>query len=291
VQLRLFKAAAPLKAPAPFKGAAALGMLCALGVVGQAAMSYTVRPGDTLSAIARRYGVSVSALVAANGLADPNHIRYGESLTIPASGTSGAPAAQTLAMHVVASGEHLSSIAQHYGTSVSAIALANHIRDPNLVIVGTRLVLPAPGAPVPQGPPELQHSPRLEYAPRFDHWAAVYAVPADLMKAMAWFESGWQNHVVSPTGARGIGQLMPATIRFINDELLHARLDPAHPDDNIRMSTRFMRFLLDSTRGRADVALAAYYQGLASALQGRILPETRRYVGGVLAFRAFFRPA
>jgi soluble lytic murein transglycosylase-like protein len=84
---------------------------------------------------------------------------------------------------------------------------------------------------------------------------------------------------------------MPATVRFINDQLLQAQLDPGRPDDNIRMSTRFMRFLLDSTRGRADLALAAYYQGLTSTLQGRILGETRRYVAGVEAFRALFRPA
>jgi soluble lytic murein transglycosylase-like protein len=141
----------------------------------------------------------------------------------------------------------------------------------------------------PQGPPELRaRTDRLQLAPRFDHWAAVYGVPADLMKAMTWYESGWQNHVVSSTGARGIGQLMPATVVFINTQLLHGRFDPTRPDDNIRMSTRFMRFLLDSTRGRTELALAAYYQGLTSTLQGRILGETRRYVAGVLAFRPVF---
>jgi len=274
----------------PPKAAAALVLVCALGVVGQAALRYTVQPGDTLSAIARRYGVSVADLVAANRLADPNHIRYGESLAIPAPGAA-APAPATPAVHVVQPGEHLTAIAGRYGTTVDALVLANGLRDANLVIVGTRLVLPPPGTAAPQGPPELQRSPRLEYALRFDHWAEVYGVPADLMKALAWYESGWQNHVVSSTGARGIGQLMPATVTFINEQLLHARLDPNQPDDNIRMSTRFMRFLLDSTHGRADLALAAYYQGLTSTLEGHVLAETRRYVSGVLAFRGFFRTA
>jgi soluble lytic murein transglycosylase-like protein len=81
---------------------------------------------------------------------------------------------------------------------------------------------------------------------------------------------------------------MPATVTFINTQLLHTRLDPAQPDDNIRMSTRFMRFLLDRTDERVDLALSAYYQGLTSTLQGRILAETRQYVAGVLAFRAQF---
>lgn len=45
--------------------------------------AYRVRPGDTLSAIAGRYGVSVSSLMSANGLANPNLVRIGARLTIP----------------------------------------------------------------------------------------------------------------------------------------------------------------------------------------------------------------
>jgi LysM repeat protein len=258
--------------------------LVALAAVGQAAAGrYSVRQGDTLSAISRRFGVSISDLVAANRLADPNHIRYGATLTIPEPAAAVPPAT-----HVVQPGEHLQAIARRYRTTVGAIAVTNRLHDPNLVFAGTRLVVPL-GAPVPQGPTELRaRADRLQLAPRFDHWAATYGVPADLMKAMAWYESGWQNHVVSSTGARGIGQLMPATVTFINTQLLHTRLDPAQPDDNIRMSTRFMRFLLDRTDERVDLALSAYYQGLTSTLQGRILAETRQYVAGVLAFRAQF---
>jgi LysM repeat protein len=260
-------------------------VLVALAAVGQAAAGrYTVREGDTLSAISRRFGVSVADLVAANHLADPNHIRYGATLTIP----DAAGAAVPPTVHVVQPGEHLDAIARQYGTTAGAIAVTNRLRDPNLVIAGARLVVPR-GPAAAQGPPELRaRADRLQLAPRFDHWAAAYGVPADLMKAMTWYESGWQNQVVSSTGARGIGQLMPATVQFINTQLLHGRYDAARSDDNIRMSTRFMRFLLDSTHGRADLALAAYYQGLTSTLQGRILAETRQYVAGVLAFRAHF---
>jgi soluble lytic murein transglycosylase-like protein len=172
---------------------------------------------------------------------------------------------------------------------VDAIAAANSIADPSFVVTGSRLVLPEPGVAVPQGPPELRARPdRLQLAPRFDHWARVYGVPADLIKAMAWYESGWQNDVESVTGARGIGQPMPATVDFVNQRLLNAQLDPAKPDDNINMSTRFMRFMLDSTGGRVDLALAAYYQGLTPTLAGKILDETKTYVAGVLSFRPTF---
>jgi LysM repeat protein len=270
------------------RGVAMLLFVGILALVGRAAASsYSVQPGDTLSSVARRFGVSVAELVAANGLADPNHIRSGDALAIPARG--GAPAAAAPATYVVKPGEHLGSIASSHGTTVEAIVAANRLANPNFVVAGSRLVLPAPPAPAPQGPKDLQARPdRLRLAPRFDYWARAYGVPADLMKAMGWYESGWQNDVVSVTGARGIGQLMPATIDFVNQQLLHTRLDPKRPDDNIRMSTRFMRLLLDGTGGRADRALSAYYQGLKPTLEGKILDETKRYVAGVLSFRASF---
>ena len=65
-------------------------------------------------------------------------------------------------------------------------------------------------------------------------------------------------------------------VDFVNQQLLHTKLDPRRPDDNIRMSTRFMRSILDATRGRADLALSAYYQGLKPTLEGKILEETKR---------------
>ena len=278
-----------LKGVSYLRGLASLLFVGALALAGQAAArSYTVQSGDTLSTVARRFGVNVADLVAANGLADPNHIRYGATLTIPERGGA-APAPAAPVTYVVRPGEHLSGIASSHGTTVEALAAANGLANPNLVVAGSRLVLPPPPAPVHQGPKDLQARPdRLRLAPRFDHWARVYGVPADLMKAMGWYESGWQNNVVSVTGARGIGQLMPATVDFVNQQLLHTKLDPKRPDDNIRMSTRFMRSLLDATGGRADVALSAYYQGLKPTLEGKILDETKRYVAGVLSFRASF---
>jgi LysM repeat protein len=277
------------------KATATLLLVGVLALLGQAAArSYAVQRGDTLSALSRRFGVSVADLVAANGLADPNHIRYGATLSIPASAPPAAPTAPAApaaapATHVVQPGENLAGIASRRGTTVAAIAAANGLADPNLVVAGSRLVVPPPDAPVPQGPKELQARPdRLRLAPRFDHWARVYGVPADLMKAMGWYESGWQNDAVSVTGARGIGQLMPATVDFVNQRLLRANLDPTRPEDNIRMSSRFMRFLLDSTGGRVDLALSAYYQGLKPTLEGKILEETKRYIAGVLSFRASF---
>ena len=51
-------------------------------------MNYTVKPGDTLSRIASAYGVTVAALQSANGIADPDRIAAGRTLTIPAAGVT-----------------------------------------------------------------------------------------------------------------------------------------------------------------------------------------------------------
>lgn len=51
-----------------------------------ASTTYTVQAGDTLSAIARRFGTTVEAIVAANNLTDPDLIQVGQELVIPQGG-------------------------------------------------------------------------------------------------------------------------------------------------------------------------------------------------------------
>ncbi|MEY2458904.1 MAG: hypothetical protein QOG30_734, partial [Acidimicrobiaceae bacterium] len=113
--------------------------------------------------------------------------------------------------------------------------------------------------------------------------------PADLLEALCWIESGWQRTVVSRTGAVGIGQLQPATVDHVRLLIGINTLDPYNADDNIRMSARFLRFLLDRTGGDTSTALAAYYQGLRSVTTGPVLGETKQYVATVLAVRPNFR--
>ena len=121
----------------------------------------------------------------------------------------------------------------------------------------------------------------------FDIWAARYDVPPDLLKATTWLESGWQTDVVSSTGAVGIGQLMPITVETVN-ELMGTNLSPWVPDQNIRMSARNLRFLLDLTGGDTARALAGYYQGLGSVARDGLYPSTLAYINGVLELRPRF---
>lgn len=96
----------------------------------QAGLYYVVRKGDTLGAIARRHGTSVSSLQRANSLSSPNRLRVGQRLFV-ASGGRGLPPETT---HTVKKGENLTRIAALYGTSaeqlqkVNGLSSAHHIR-------------------------------------------------------------------------------------------------------------------------------------------------------------------
>ena len=90
--------------------------------------TYTVQPGDTLWGIAERYGTTVSALAAANGIRNPSLIYPGQVLRIP-----GGTAERT---YTVQPGDTLWGIAERYGTTVSALAAANGIRNPDLIYPG-----------------------------------------------------------------------------------------------------------------------------------------------------------
>jgi LysM repeat protein len=200
--------------------------------------------------------------------------------------------------YVVQRGDSLERVARRFGTSVSALARLNGLRNVHVVQTGARLTLPpadASGADAPPDsgrglPPRLVSDPaRLALVPRFDHWAKAYKVPPDLLKAMTWMESGWQNHKRSSVGAHGIGQLMPDTVDFVSGNLLREGLDPRRPDDNIKMSARFLRYLLDQNGGNPSRALAAYYQGLRSVRERGMLPETKAYVAAITSLRRRFR--
>jgi LysM repeat protein len=112
---------------------------------------HVVRPGENLTQIALRYGTSVSAIVQANRLWNPNLIYTGQVLLIPVSCVSPPAPTSCTTIHVVKRGEYLKTIAIRYGTTVTAIVQLNNIRNPNLIYSGQRLKIPVkcPG-PTPQ---------------------------------------------------------------------------------------------------------------------------------------------
>jgi membrane-bound lytic murein transglycosylase D len=97
--------------------------------------THAVQRGETLIAIASRYGTSVAALMAANDLASANRIQMGTQLVIPGGGTP--------QMHVVQRGETLIAIAARYGRPLEALVAANDLRSPDRLRVGMALSIPA----------------------------------------------------------------------------------------------------------------------------------------------------
>lgn len=93
--------------------------------------SVDVRPGDTLFAIARRYRVSVRALIEKNGLTPPFVVRVGQTLTLPKG-----------RQHLVAKGDTLFSVARQYKVMPHTLARVNGIKTPFVIRLGERLLIP-----------------------------------------------------------------------------------------------------------------------------------------------------
>mgnify|MGYP006302303105 CR=1 FL=1 len=112
---------------------------------------HVVQRGENLFRIGLRYGVTVNALVSANGLRNPNHIWAGQRLIIPSG--DGGDSDSSSRVHIVQRGENLYRIALRYGLSYQALASANGIVNPNHIYVGQRLEIPGGGgSPSPQPP-------------------------------------------------------------------------------------------------------------------------------------------
>ena len=108
--------------------------------------NYTVRYGDTLSAIASRYGMTVNALVTLNGIKNANLIYPGQSLRVADSGQGSAVSQKATtttptSTYTVRYGDTLSAIASRYGTSTSTLASINGISNPNWIYPGQVLKL------------------------------------------------------------------------------------------------------------------------------------------------------
>jgi LysM repeat protein len=266
---------------------------------------YRVQPGDTLSGIAARAGVSSAALAAANGLKPDGWVISGTTLRMPGAG--GAPVAQAapgataapqpMGGYKVRPGDTLSGLAAAAGVPAAQMAQMNGLHPQAHLIAGTVIKLPTgasitPSAPapartiVPQAPP-VASAGRLS-AGQVGTVAAQQGAPASLASAIAWQESGFNNAMVSSANARGIMQVMPGTWSWVQSNLSSAPLDPASPTDNVKAGSLYLAHLLRQTNGDPAMAAAAYYQGLSSVRRIGMLPETQRYVANVLALRNRF---
>lgn len=242
-------------------GILALGLLL---LAGQASFSssspttYVVRGGDNLWTIASSRHVTVSQLASVNGL-NPNAILLiGTRLTIP-SGTTTVASTST-PRTASASGGAPSASSGNFCATFSPRYDA-------------RGVLPS----------TLQaNSARLAMRPIFVSWAERYGVSPALVEAIAWQESGWQEGVVSPASAVGVGQLLPSTATFVSQSLLGTGLNINTVNDNIRMEARYLAYL-QGNLGSTCATVAGYYEGLQNMQRYGVLGESQAYVASVEA--------
>jgi len=106
--------------------------------------THIVKQGETFSGIASSYKLTLDALARANPSAYPDRLLIGEKLTIPGKKRTSAPDTQrpSTLTHTVRAGESLGAIAKRYGISTISLATANKLKNPNLLEVGKRLVIP-----------------------------------------------------------------------------------------------------------------------------------------------------
>ena len=113
-----------------------------------APQTYTVQPGDTLSVVAERFGITIEDLQAKNDLPDPNNIFVGQKLQLPQPGER-APADTPAAgggaaddVYVVKAGDTLYAVSQELDVTVEDLAAINEITDPSQLFIGRRLLIP-----------------------------------------------------------------------------------------------------------------------------------------------------
>ncbi len=146
-------------------------------------VKHTVKPGDTLIAIAAAYNTSVKDIADANSMKANGLLRIGQELLIPIAGPSGGPGPTATAeggalMYVVQSGDTISSIAVRYSSQMNWIMEANNIKPGEVLHIGRPLLVPlSASTPAPIPTPENTPTPEPTVGPRLP--APTLLAPAD----------------------------------------------------------------------------------------------------------------
>ncbi|HWI30097.1 MAG TPA: LysM peptidoglycan-binding domain-containing protein [Microbacterium sp.] len=156
-------------------GAPAAASPPATPVAAPAAGIHTIAKGDTISAIAKKYGFTTQAVLAANGLSPASIIYPGQTIALPGAAAASpvappqaaAPATPPAATpapgassHTIAKGDTISAIAKKYGFTTQAVLAANGLTPASIIYPGQTIALPVAFVPVastaPVAPPAPQ---------------------------------------------------------------------------------------------------------------------------------------
>jgi len=289
---------------------AAIPLLLAAAVTAAATSHpvYTVKPGDTLSAIALRYHTTVARLIALNNLpGNGNLIFAGQTLRLPGqagSGPGGASSSShvTVSYYTVVSGDTLDGIAARFHVRPSVIARRNHLPSSLVVQLGQRLAIPHRVRTVHSAggsgesvlirrdwailhshhPPSRNHMQQMVRATA-EHWGLDPA----FAQAISYQESGFNMREVSAVGAIGSMQVMPYTGEWVATDVVHRSLDIFRAQDNVTAGVALLSVLYNEKHSER-LAAAGYYQGLGSVRAHGMFRSTRQYVRDVMSLRRGF---
>jgi soluble lytic murein transglycosylase-like protein len=185
----------------------------------------------------------------------------------------------------VVPGDTLSGLASRFQTTAGRLARANYMGVNSLLISGRVIAIPLHGAwrhPGSRSRGSAAAGSTAGIPGLLDFWARHYGVPSSLVRAVAWQESGFHTHIVSPAGAWGVMQVMPETWVF-TEQVLIGEYVPHTASGNIRIGVAYLHSLLDAFGGDTRLAVAAYYQGAGSVMRDGVHVGTEQYVRDVLA--------
>ena len=215
---------------------------------GASSATHTVVRGDTVYAIAKKHGTTVSAVLSANRIGSSAIIYPGQKLTIPRGGaTASAPVATAPATpapapapkpsvpsaspeastgsHTVVRGDTVYAIAKKYGTTVSAVLTANRIGSSAIIYPGQKLTIPGAATPAPASSGSSSSAPLAQKsavlnAPQIENTKMIISIGRSLgvsdrgiaiALATAMVESGIRNLDYGDRDSLGLFQQRPST--------------------------------------------------------------------------------
>lgn len=179
-------------------------------------------------------------------------------------------------VYVVQAGDNLTQIAARYGTSIAALASANHIDASRPIVIGQHLRVPAR----PAAPSLVAQQQNVQAL--LDSWSSRLGVDPHLVRAVAWMESGYQTRLVSSSGAVGVMQTLPSTREYVETVLIGSAV-PHTVDGDIQVGVTYLKHLLTAFGGDERLALAGWYQGERAVRKHGLYAVTEPFVDDVLA--------
>ena len=239
--------------------------------------TYTVKPGDNLAGIARRNGMPLADLLAANDLTVTSVIHPGDTLSVPGStaaapATTAAPVAST-SRYTVVSGEYLAGIANNHGVTLKALLTASGLTVTSAIHPGRVLQVPPATKPIP--PPATFASSSADGSVTSPSETLVTYLGAQVGKPYKFFTAGPDTFDCSGLVVAGYKQL---GITLIHQSRMQATMGTAvdwRTEPLVAGDLVFMRSSNDPTQiGHVGIALDSktWIQAVGTGTLVRIRP-------------------